>query len=286
MSVSVVVNTYEWPEALDAVLWSLSEQAAPDVDVVVADDGSGAETAAVVERWSSAFDGRLRHVRQEDEGFRAARVRNLGALAARGDYLVFVDGDSVPRRGFVGAVRRCTVPGWFLGGKRLMLSRTFTERVLAERLPVHRWSLAAWLVRARREVDPEFNQGLRALTPRDRRRVGRERLPEFVPQAKGWTITLGLSRADFERVNGFDNRFVDWGHEDHEIAARLHRIGLRCGWAGPGATLVHLWHVHRKAGADLRVPKALLRETEESDRVEAAHGLRELRAEVGGYARA
>jgi glycosyltransferase involved in cell wall biosynthesis len=281
VSVSVVVNTYEWPEALDAVLWSLSEQSAPDVDVVVADDGSGPATAAIVERWRDAFEERLRHVRQEDEGFRAARVRNLGALAAQGDYLVFVDGDSVPRRGFVRALRRCAVPGWFVGGKRLMLSRPFTERVLAERLPVHRWSLAGWLVRARGEVDPAFNQGLRALTPRDRRLVGRDGLPEFVPHAKGWTIELGLSRTDLERVNGFDNRFVDWGHEDHEIAARLHRIGLRCGWAGPATTLVHLAHVHRKAAADLRGPRALLRETEESDRVEAVHGLRELREELG-----
>ena len=83
-SIAVVVATYEWPDALDAVLFGLSEQTDSDFDLVVADDGSGPETAAVVERWRKAFAERLRHARQEDEGFRLARVKNLGARRGSG----------------------------------------------------------------------------------------------------------------------------------------------------------------------------------------------------------
>ena len=79
----VVVSTYEWPEALDAVIRALADQSDRDFALVVADDGSGAETAAVVERWRSAFEERLTHAWQPDEGFRLARVLNLGALDSR-----------------------------------------------------------------------------------------------------------------------------------------------------------------------------------------------------------
>jgi glycosyltransferase involved in cell wall biosynthesis len=266
-SLSVVVATYEWPAALDAVLFGLSEQTDVEFDLVVADDGSGPETVAVVDRWRHAFGDRLTHVRQEDEGFRLARVKNLGTRAARGDFLVLVDGDAVPRRGFVAALRASAVPGWFVAGKRLELDRDLSARVLAERLPIHRWPLGRWVVRERAHAAP-----LSSLTARDRRRPGRTRLPEFVPHGNRYGALLGVWRADFERVNGFDLRYEGWGEEDVDLAVRLRRAGLRCGWPGPQGTLLHLWHEARKGD---RPNAPLLAETESGDRVEAALGLRQ-----------
>lgn len=266
MTLTVVVSTYEWPEALDAVLFGLSEQTDTGFDVVVADDGSGPQTAAAVSRWQDGLDGRLRHVRQEDDGFRLARVKNIGAQAATGDFLVMIDGDAVPRRGFVAAMKKAAVPGWFVAGKRLELDRTLSERALAERLPVHRWSLLRWL-RERSHAEP-----LAALTSRDRRRPGRDGLPEFVPQGNRYGVLLGVWRNDFERANGFDLRYEQWGEEDVDLAVRLHRLGLRCGWPGPRGTLLHMWHESR---ANARPNAALLEETRSSDRVEAVRGLRE-----------
>ena len=268
-SVSVIVATYEWPEALDAVLFALSEQSEPDFEVVVADDGSGRETTATVERWSKAFGGRVRHVRQDDAGYRLARVKNLGARSATGDFLAMIDGDSVPRRRFVEAMRKSAVPGWFLGGKRLELSDGLTDRVLAERQPIHRWSFARWLLE-RGDAGP-----LTVLTPRDRRRPGRGGMPEFVPHTERYGFLFGVRREDFERVNGFDMRYEGWGEEDIDLAVRLRRLGLRCGWPGPQGTLLHLWHESRKGP---RPNTGLLEETRAGDRVEAVSGLRELDA--------
>jgi glycosyltransferase involved in cell wall biosynthesis len=268
-SLSVVVSTYEWPEALDAVLFGLSEQTDADFDVVVADDGSGPQTAAAVARWQQPFGDRLRHVRQPDEGFRLARVKNLGAQAARGDFVLLIDGDAIPRRGFVAALRASAVRGWFVAGKRLELDRALSERVLAERRPVHRWTLLRWL-RERRHARP-----LEALTPRDRRRPGRPGLPEFVPHGNRYGVLFGVWREDFERANGFDMRYEQWGEEDVDLAVRLHRLGLRCGWPGPQGTLLHLWHETRKGE---RPNASLLQGTRSSDRVEAVSGLRQLEA--------
>ena len=98
-----------------------------------------------------------------------------------------------------------------------------------------------------------------------------------MPHAHGYGFLLGVSRADFERVNGYDARFAGWGGEDVDMAVRLRR-GLRCGWAGPQSTLLHLWHETRKPPS--RPNNVLLAETEASDRVEAVDGLRELEPEA------
>lgn len=280
--ITVVVVTYRWAEALDVVLRALSEQPDPAFEVVVADDGSGSDTKRVIDDWREHFGDRLSHVWQADEGWRQARIRNLGALKARGDHLVFLDGDCIVRRGFLGAVRRAAHPGWFLATKRLHLSPILTRRFLEHAPPVWRWSGARWLLGAPREVFATHREaaGLGLLLPlRDRRRPWRHRQPEFSPPYDAYGFFFGVSRADFERANGFDMQYVGWGGEDEDLAIRLRRIGLRCGWPGPKTTLLHLWHPVRKGSMPSNTP--LFRETEASDRFEAVVGLRELAAELG-----
>jgi GT2 family glycosyltransferase len=267
-SVAIVISTYEWPAALNAVLRGFADQSDDDFALVVADDGSGPATREVVERSRSTFGGRLTHVWQPDEGFRLARVLNLGARVADAEYLAFMHGESIPRRHFVRAVRACAQPGWFVAGRRVNLSETLTARVLEQQLPIHRWRMTDWL-RARKHVGPMWS-----LTRRDRRRVGVLGVPEFVPGNRSYGYLLGVDRQDFERVNGYDTRFVGWGEEDVDIAVRLRRLGLRCGHPGPDGTLIHLWH---ESTVPVERPNwYLLRETEHSDRIEAVEGIRQL----------
>ena len=273
-AVSIVVSTYEYPGALDAVLRALSDQSESDFEVVVADDGSGPETEALVNAWLRSFgDDRLRHVRQPHEGFRVARVRNLGALVARGAYLAFLDGDCVPRRHLVRALLRSVHPSWFACTYRFDLSPALTRSILDGELPVHRWSLVTWARRLGREEG-----SLAWLTPRDRRRVGRSGTPGFAPPLNNYGF-LHVSRADFERANGYDARYEGWGAEDTDLGMRLLRLGLRCGWPGPQATLFHLWHESRKDRTRAYKPK--LQETRSGSRAEAIVGVRELAVELG-----
>jgi glycosyltransferase involved in cell wall biosynthesis len=271
--ISVVLATYEEPALLDATLHALSEQGSPQAfEVVIADDGSGDSIEAVVERWSSRLS--IQHVWQQDEGFRKAKALNRAALSATGDYLVFIDADCVPRRDFVKSVGRAARPGWFLTTKRVDLSEEFTARVLREQVPIWRWSAGEWLVRAPRELGrPGY------LVPgRDRRRPWRPSLPDFVPPHAAYCL-IGVGRESFVEVNGYDARCVrsDDG-EDQDLAIRLRRSGLRCGWPGPDATVLHLWHPVRSDKSPELEP--LFRETERSRHVEAVVGLRELTDEV------
>ncbi len=280
--ISIVVTTYEWPKALEPIFSALSEQERDiEFEVVVADDGSGPETGAVVERWRARGAFPLEHVWQPNVGWRKSRVHNLGALGARGDYIVFLDGDTIPRRTFLQALRRCILPGWFIASKRLHLSQALSQRVLDDGVPVWRWSAARWLLGSPREVLTAEREAARVglLVPiRDRRRPWRANQPEFSAPFEAYGFCLGVSRADFERVNGFDMGFEGWGGEDEDIAARLRRAGLRCGWPGPKATMLHLWHPEKRGTTPSN--KHLVRATLAASHVRAENGLRELAKEL------
>ncbi len=281
--VSVIVATYEWPEAVDVVLEALSDQRDRAFEVIFADDGSGPETRATVDRWRPVFEGKVHHSWQPDDGDRRARSLNLAILGATGDYVVIIDGDCLPRRGFVEAVRRAALPGWFVANKRLHMSAALSRRVLEERLPVWRWSTARWFTTAPREffsAPRETGRPGLLLPVRDRRRPWRPDQPDFKPPYDAYGFCLGVARRDLERVNGFDMRFTGYAGEDVDLAIRLRRAGLRCGWPGGRATLLHLWHEERKGRT--RSNRPLVEETESSSRLQAVEGLRELALEVGG----
>ncbi len=269
---SVVLATYERADALEVVFRAFHDQTGVHAfEVIVADDGSGRDVAATVERWQGRLD--IRHVWQPNEGFRKARAMNLAAVEARGDYLLFLDADCVPRHGFMNAIARARRQGWFLTTKRMFLREKFTCRVLREEVPIWRWSTPHWVLRAPREVGrPGY-----IVSARDRRRPWRPGQPEFVPPASAYCL-FDLERSAFERVNGYEGRCLhsDDG-EDQDLAIRLRRAGLRCGWPGPASTVIHLWHPLREDKASGRT--RVYRETLASDHVHAVEGLRELAAQ-------
>lgn len=269
---SIIVTAYQQPSALDAVLRALAELRDPVPEIVVADDGSGPNVEAVVDRWRGRFP--LKHVWQPDDGFRKARVANLGANASTGDFLIFLDGDCLPRTNFLGAIRRAWRPGWFLTTKRVMLGEDFSRLALERGTPIWRWSALEWLLRAPNEIGR-----LGYLLPlRDRRRPWRSATPEFVPPYRAYCM-LALTREDFVRVNGYDATCTrKFDGEDQDLAIRLRRSGLKCGWPGPKATVVHLWHPERPDRGDTR--DRVFLQTQASDHTEAAMGLRELASEA------
>src|SRR3954447_12054405 len=140
--ISVIVTTFNREDALVAVLRGLSRQTDRDFEVVIADDGSGQATAALIADWSVRLGAPLKHVWQEHRGFRAAEARNLAIRASHGACCIFLDGDCIPRADFVAAHRRLAEPGWFVAGNRVLLSPALTARVLGEGLTPERWGFA------------------------------------------------------------------------------------------------------------------------------------------------
>jgi GT2 family glycosyltransferase len=237
-----VVLTYNRPDAALAVLRSLAPQCGPEHVVVVADDGSKAENVQALRDGLPRFACPVRHVWHPDVGFTAARARNLGAAAARADYLVFMDGDCVPNRRFVLRHAQLAEPRCFVNGSRVLLSPQLTEEVLAGRIDLSKCDTAGWL---RLRLKGDVNKLTHLLHwPAAPFRVQ----PRF--RWKGIrSCNFGVAWRDFETVNGFDETFAGWGHEDADLVLRLHHGGLRRKNGFLGTEVYHLWHrEHSRAG--------------------------------------
>jgi len=261
---AVIVSTYERPDALDAVLRSLAEQTYRRFEVVVADDGSGPDTRELVERRAQESDLELRHVRQEDRGYRLATIRNRAAAATEQPYLIFLDGDCLVRPDYVERHASLAEAGRFVHGSRVRLDPGLSQfATTREATAIGRWSAVRWLGEWLRGRVDRFTPLLRVpLGPL--RRVS----PRRWRGVKG--CNLALWRSDFLAVNGFDEGFEGWGFEDNDLVVRLIRNGVRRKEGRYAVPVLHLWH-------ETRSPDAASRERFErrlrSDAIGAARGI-------------
>jgi len=265
MKVAVIVTTYNRPDALAAVLEGYLAQDLTDFELVVADDGSTADTKRVIEEYARRAAFVLQHVWQEDRGFRAAAIRNRALAATRGDYVVFSDGDCVPPPAFVSRHRTLAESGYFLSGNRVLLSERFTSNALRRRLPIHTWGTARW---ALAWLKRDINRLLPLL-----------HLPEggFRKSApKQWegvkTCNLSAWRADLLRVNGLDESYSGWGLEDSDLVIRLLHAGVKHKSVRFAAPVFHLWHPEQDRSR-LAENRRRLDEILASQRVEALIGV-------------
>ena len=261
---SVIVATYNRPDALDAVLRSLAAQSDTNFEVLVADDGSRPDTAAVVESWNSRLR-RLAHVWQPDDGFRLAEIRNRAIVAATGEYCIFLDGDCLARPGFVAAHRALAQRGCFVTGNRVLLSRDLSERILRERLTAERWSTPKW-------VGQWAGGKINRLLPLFWLPLG----PLRHAYARQWRGARGANfavwRSDLVVIDGFDADFTGWGREDSDLFVRLIRSGVRRKDGRWATGVLHLWHREadreRLSENDRRLDEILA-----GDRIRATKGL-------------
>ena len=226
-SLGLIINTHEQPEYLARVLSAVSRQISPSEEVLLADDGSGDTTRRVFAEWSAAYPVRAEHVWQPQDGFRRARILNQAIARARSDYLVFLDGDTLPHPRFIADHRRLGRQGVFIQGHRALVKQR----------------AAVWF-------------GLDGFKE-DRCRALWQGQLEGLKHAFRWPFpllrtqpglrgirgcNLGIWRDDLMRVNGYNEDFVGWGREDSELAVRLMNQGVRRLDARGRALCYHLWH--------------------------------------------
>jgi glycosyltransferase involved in cell wall biosynthesis len=233
--VSVVITTYNRSDALLAVLHGLSCQTDSNFEVIVADDGSREEQQRLILESEVAKALRVIHVWHPDIGFTASRIRNRGVATARGAYIVFMDGDCVPEVDFIVRHKALAQEGFFVNGSRVLLSAEFTQRVLAGTEQISGRSGFYWFKHRLLGHASKLTHLLRL--PDWPGRVNREFSWKGIR-----SCNMGVWRTDFERVDGFDESFVGWGHEDADFVLRLHHSGVARKNGFCATEVFHLWH--------------------------------------------
>jgi glycosyltransferase involved in cell wall biosynthesis len=261
--ISVVITTYNWPQALAAVLTSLRVQTARDFDVIVADDGSGPATKEVIQSFQANFPVPLIHVWQPDDGPRVSAIRNRAIEASTADYIIFTDGDCLGLPDFVVRHRELAEEGWFVAGKRSWLRDRLTARVLAQPDRFVRDSRARWLLRS---------LGNQCTRPSQFLPLPCDRASRSLDWRQVQTCNVGVWREDCYKVNGFDEQYLGAGLEDSDFAVRLIRKGIRRKRGDHASIVLHLNHPRRAFPPASRSPE-LFKELLACDRSDAIIGL-------------
>jgi len=239
MSLTVVVSTYNAPRYLALVLDGLARQRDAAFQCIVADDGSAVETETVVR----SFRGRIAdlvHSWQEDKGFRLAASRNRALAAASGEVVAFLDGDCLPSPHYVADVKRLTArhrletEKIYFQGHRVILDATVSGMLTsADGIFDLRWIAGHW-----RHLSNRLNAWHIGWPARARVSLKGVRGCNMVFRA-----------VDLRAVNGFDEEFVGWGHEDRDLVSRLFRAGVRRVDARGRAIVYHLYHAEHDRSA-------------------------------------
>lgn len=228
-SCSLIVATYNWPQALRLCLASVREQKQLPAEVIVADDGSGPETADLIRELQKDFPVPLKHIWHPDEGFRLAAIRNKGIAAATTSYIIQIDGDLILHPWFIADHMEIQKPGYFVAGSRVMLSAKMSATLLAG--ATTNLANGVGLVR----MNALRNRLLRGFLSNRYKTKGKHKY-----YVKG--CNMAFWKEDLLRVNGYNEAFKGWGSEDREIAIRLVNAGVKKQSVKMGAVCYHLFH--------------------------------------------
>lgn len=235
MNVSVIISTYNSPEWLEKVLWGYACQTYKDFEVVIADDGSGAETRLLIEACSKQYPFKIIHVWHEDRGFQKSQILNKAIEAASSDYLIFSDGDCIPRNDFVAVHVAHAKPGYFLSGGYFMLPMETSKLITQDDITSGHAFSVPWL------IENGLTRTYKVLKLTSKGRL--EKILNFVTPTKATWNGHNSSgwKKDILSVNGF-NEEMQYGGQDRELGERLMNKGIRGKQIRYSAVCVHLDH--------------------------------------------
>lgn len=224
LKISLIISVHLWEAALEGILKALSCQSYPNFEVIVAQDANREETKALLQRWNASQSLHVQHVFQDNTGFRRSRILNQAILKAKGDYIVFLDGDCVPHARFIEDHKALAEKNCFVQGRRCFIVEEAVEAFLGG---------ASWLkLLLQKKIQGPFKAIRWPLAKIDK-----------TQSLKGMLgCNLGVWKGDLIAVNGFNEAFTGWGREDSELGARLYHLGKTRKLVHGRAIIYHLNH--------------------------------------------
>jgi cellulose synthase/poly-beta-1,6-N-acetylglucosamine synthase-like glycosyltransferase len=257
MRLSLIVSTYNNPAPLDLIFSRLAaDKSAQLHELIVADDGSGEATKAVVEKWRKIAPFAVKHAWHEDHGFRKTRILNAAVAMAEGDYVVFLDGDCLPGKHFVADHQALAERGTFVQGRRAFVREQKVAELLTGKTTLLNLALTGQI--------HGLLKGIRWPFPIVKRNQ----------QQRGLIgCNLAIWRDDLLAVNGFDEAYEGWGiGEDSDLGSRLYHLGRQRKFVYGRALVFHLDHPQLNKA---HVPQSLqrLQDTLTSKKIRCEAGL-------------
>lgn len=228
MTVSLIISTYNWPEALHLCLQSLQYQSVKPDEVIVADDGSTGEIKEIIDNFRKNYKRKIKHIWHPDTGFKLAEIRNKAVAECISDYIIQIDGDVILHKDFIKDHKTFAQPNSFIKGRRVMIGKTKSENLLKHNSTAVSFLSADVKMREHGIRIPFYNKLFKSKE---------EKSADGVMGSN-----MAFWRKDFLAVNGYNNALKGWGAEDKELAQRFVNQGLVKRKIKFSAVQYHIYH--------------------------------------------
>ncbi|MEY3501851.1 MAG: hypothetical protein RL308_3524 [Bacteroidota bacterium] len=259
-SVSLIITTYNWPEALRLCLKSVLEQKVFPNEVIIADDGSDFNTKSLIEMFQNGFPVPLIHIWQEDNGFQLSKIRNKAIKKAQFDYIVQIDGDLILNKHFIEDHIKFAKKNQFTRGCRVRIGKKTSEQLLNSK--TINFSLLNRDIKYRHHGIRNYLFAKIAAKPK-------------LDPHKMLGCNMSYWREDAINANGYENKLVGWGHEDEEFSARLVNNNLFKLKIKHHAIVYHIYHKENIRNNEIE-HKLLIKKALEGKIKKAQNGINEL----------
>jgi glycosyltransferase involved in cell wall biosynthesis len=228
MKTTIIIPTYNWPKALELCLRSVFMQTVQPNEIIIADDGSTTETKDLIDKLRTETKIPIFHEWHEDKGFRKTIVLNRAIARASGDYILQVDGDTILNRHFISDHLELAEKNFFVCGSRVKLDKEVTEKIMQTMVfHIHWWNMS-------------FGFFLNSMRSKFLRHFLALRYAKRINHLRG--CNMAFWKEDLVKINGYNEDLTGWGHEDGELAFRLHFAGVGKKTLKMGGILYHLHH--------------------------------------------
>lgn len=235
LAVTVVVSTYNSEAWLAKVLEGYKHQTYENYEVLVSDDGSKESTKMLIDEFKKDYPVVLRHIWHEDKGYRRQRILNKAIMDAKNDYILFTDGDCIPRKDFIEVHVKHAEKGYFLSGGYCKLPMKTSEAITADDIKNENCFDISWL---KTHEALGKKQQLKLTAGSTLANV----LDVVTPTGATFNnCNSSAWRDDLIAINGYDER-MQYGGPDRELGERLINFGVKTKQIRYKAICLHLDH--------------------------------------------
>ena len=230
MKCSLIISTYNWPDALNLVLKSLLVQSRKPDEVIIADDGSTLETKKLIDSYRKKISLPIYHLWQEDRGFRKAKILNKAIAKSTRKYIIQIDGDCIMHHHFIRDHLSLAKNNCFLYGSRVNIQESYLN-ILFKKEQINFSIISKGIKKRTRAIHIPLLSSFY------------KEKPKFSKKYRG--CNTSYFKNDALKINGYNENFEGWGREDSEFALRLINSGVNSRRLRYKGIVFHIYHYEK-----------------------------------------
>ncbi len=232
ITTSLIITVFNRSNLIRKALFSLQNQSVKPDELILSDDGSSEDIVSEISEIVKTFDFPVKYVRQENKGFRLAKTRNNGVRNSSGDLIIFLDQDLIHTTNLIETFIKNRKEKRFITGMPIWLSEQ-KSNLLTENKIISNSFIDLIDETEKKKIKNQFQKDKRYYYLHKLKLTNQPRLRGGI---------CAINRRDFEKINGYDEKFIGWGAEDDDVGSRLYKIGLEGFNPFYDEYAIHLFH--------------------------------------------